>query len=43
MTYEQVQHLKPEAFKRLSGVRRETFAEMITVLEAKERGKRKSG
>lgn len=35
MTYKQVQHLKPEAFKRLCGVRPETFAEMMRVLEAK--------
>ena len=43
MTYEQVQHLKPEAFKRLCGVRPETFAEMVTVLEEKARHKRKPG
>lgn len=43
MTYEQVQDLKPEAFKRLCGVRPETFAEMVTVLEAKARQKRKPG
>ena len=43
MTYEQVQHLKPEAFKRLCGVRPETFAEMVNVLEAKARKKRKPG
>lgn len=43
MTYEQVQHLKPEAFKRLCGVRPETFAEMVSVLEAKARRKGKPG
>lgn len=43
MTYEQVQHLKPEAFKRLCGVRAETFSEMIAVLEEKAQGKRKPG
>lgn len=43
MTYEQVQYLKPEAFKRLCGVRPETFAEMVTVLEEKARHKRKPG
>jgi hypothetical protein len=43
MTYEQVQDLRPEAFKRLCGVRPETFAEMVAVLEAKARQKRKSG
>jgi hypothetical protein len=29
MTYEQVQDLKPDAFKRLCGVRPETFAATI--------------
>jgi hypothetical protein len=43
MTYEQVQHLKPDTFKRLCGVRPETFAEMVTVLEEKARQKRKPG
>jgi hypothetical protein len=43
MTSEQVQDLKPEAFKRLCGVRPETFAEMVGVLEAKARQKRKPG
>lgn len=43
MTYEQVQHLKPEAFKRLCGVRRETFTEMVNVLEAKAQKKRQPG
>lgn len=43
MTYEQVQHLKPEAFNRLCGVRSETFAERVTVLEEKSRQKRKPG
>jgi hypothetical protein len=43
MIYEHVQHLKPDAFKRLCGVRPETFAEMVTVLEEKARQKRKPG
>ena len=43
MTYEQVQDLKPEAFKRLCGVRPETFAEMVAGLEATARQKRKPG
>jgi len=43
MTYEQVQELRPEAFKRLCGVRPETFTEMVTVLEEKARQKRKPG
>jgi hypothetical protein len=33
MTYERVKHLKPEEFKRLSGVRLETFRQMVAVLE----------
>jgi hypothetical protein len=43
MTYEQIQDLRPETFKRLCGVHPETFAEMVTVLEAKARQKRKPG
>lgn len=43
MTYEQVRHLKPEAFKRLCGVQPETFAEMVRVLGEKVGRKRKSG
>ena len=33
MTYEQVQSLKPEAFKRLCGVGYTTSAEMVSVLQ----------
>ena len=33
MTYEQVKHLKLEEFKRLCGVRPETFAQMVRVLQ----------
>lgn len=43
MTYEQVQHLKPEAFKRLCGVGPGTFSELVAVLEEKARHKRKPG
>lgn len=43
MTYEQVQDPKPEAFKRLCGVRPETFAEIVGVLESKARQKCKLG
>lgn len=43
MTYEQVQYLKPEAFKRLCGIRPETFAEMVAILEATAQQKRKPG
>lgn len=33
MTYEQVKHLKPEEFKRLCGVRPETFNQMVAVMQ----------
>jgi len=33
MTYEQVKYLKPEEFKRLCGVRPETLAQMVEVLQ----------
>ncbi len=33
MTYEQVKHLKPEEFKRLCGVRPETFNQMVAVVQ----------
>ena len=36
MTYEQVQSLKPEAFKRLCGVGYTTFAEMVSVLKQQQ-------
>ena len=32
MTYEQVKHLKPAEFKRLCGVRLETFGKMVDIL-----------
>ncbi len=32
MTYEQVKHLKQVEFKRLCGVRKETFNQMVAVL-----------
>lgn len=32
MTYEQVKQLKPEHFKRLCGVRPETFVKMVELL-----------
>jgi hypothetical protein len=43
MTYEQVQSLKPEAFKRFCGVGSTTFAEMVSVLEQQQLQKRKPG
>lgn len=33
MTYEQVKYLKPEEFKRLCGVRPETFNQMVAVMQ----------
>jgi len=32
MTYEQLKHLKPSAFKRKCGIHRETFEQMVEVL-----------
>lgn len=43
MTYEEVKGLKPAEFKRLSGVRPETFAAMVEVLRQSQAGKRKPG
>lgn len=33
MTYEQVKHLKPAEFKRLCGVKPETFRQMVALLD----------
>lgn len=43
MTYEQVKNLKPEDFKRLCGVRPETFAQMVEVVQAQSQAKQKTG
>jgi hypothetical protein len=43
MTYAEVKQLKPEEFKRLCGVNPSTFNEMVVVLQAHERSKKKSG
>jgi len=43
MTYEQVQSLKPEAFKRFCGVGSTTSAEMVSVLEQQQLQKLKPG
>ena len=43
MTYEQVKNLKPEDFKRLCGVRLETFAQMVEVVQAHSQAKQKTG
>ncbi|MEH1844714.1 MAG: IS5 family transposase [Nostoc sp.] len=43
MTYEQVKSLKPEDFKRLCGVRPETFKQMLKVVRAPSQPKQKTG
>lgn len=43
MTYEQVKDLKSGDFKRLCGVRPETFAQMIEVVRTQIKPKRKTG
>jgi len=42
MTYEQLKHLKPSAFKRRCGVHLETFEQMVEILrpDLDRRGKR---
>jgi hypothetical protein len=43
MTYEQVKNLKPEDFKRLCGVHRETFSHMVEVVKTHSPPKQKTG
>ena len=43
MTYEQVKSLKSEDFKRLCGVRPETFNQMLEAVRAHSRPKQKTG
>ena len=43
MEYEQVKGLAAEPFKRLTGVKPETFSAMVEGLQKAEAGKRKSG
>ncbi|MGQ4649984.1 transposase family protein [Lyngbya aestuarii] len=43
MTYEKVKDLKPQEFKRLCGVRKETFAKMVELVETNEKQKIKTG
>ena len=43
MTYQQVKTLKPEEFKRLCGVRPETFQEMVEVVRQHSYQKKKPG
>ena len=43
MTYQQIKTLKPEEFKRLCGVRPETFQEMVEVARQHSQQKKKLG
>lgn len=43
MTYEQVKNLKLEDFKRLCGVRPETFNQMLEILRSQKATKQKTG
>ncbi len=43
MTYEKIKDLSPENFKRLCGVRKETVAQMVQILEKQLGAKIKSG
>ena len=43
MTYEKVKNLTSEKFKRLSGVKKETFAQMLKIVEDQEKLKTKTG
>ncbi|MEH1928098.1 transposase family protein [Nostoc sp.] len=43
MTYEQVKSLKPEDFKRLCGVRPETFNQMLKIVRSQKETKQKTG
>ena len=43
MNYERAKKLKPNDFKRLCGVTRQTFNQMIKIVENHERSKKKTG
>jgi hypothetical protein len=43
MTYEKVKNLKPEEFKRLCGVHKETFNQMAEVVRSRSQTKLKTG
>jgi hypothetical protein len=43
MNYEQAKHLKPREFKRLWGVKLETFQHMVEIVQQHERRKKKAG
>ena len=43
MRYDEVEELPPGQFKRLTGVKRETFTQMLAVLRESEQQKKRSG
>ncbi len=43
MRYEAIRELKPEAFKRLTGVKPRVFSDMVAVLGEAKRNKKKAG
>ena len=43
MRHDEVEGLSPGQFKRLTGVKRETFEQMLSVLSASEQRKKRSG
>ena len=43
MNYERAKKLKPDEFKRLSGVTPQTFNRMVKIVEIQEKAKKKSG
>lgn len=43
MRYEEIKALAPAAFKRLTGVKPQVFSDMLSVLQASERCKKKAG
>jgi len=43
MTYEQLSHLKPGAFKRRCGIHLETFEQMVAILRPAQGRRRKWG
>lgn len=43
MKYENVKHLKPEDFRRLTGIKRATFDKMIEILTEEDEKKRRRG
>ena len=43
MRYDEVEGLSPGQFKRLTGVKRETFEQMLSVLKQSEGQKKRSG